>query len=437
MTTMRHQALDTLACPDCDLQQSVPPLLPGASARCARCRVTIARNPVDPIGRPLALSVAAAVVFLIANTTPLMGLSAVGREASTTILGGAQEMWTRGSEITAVIVAFCAVIAPGAYIAFMLAVLLGARRTPAPRWVGQLLRMAALVQPWSMSEVMLLGILVALIKIAHLATVIPGIGLYAVGLLVVLLAIAASIFEPRAIWSRVVWADGSLPPDLRPRRAGQGGSVPTDAWVSVHPGLASCTICGLLSRPAGPDQLGECPRCGAVLAARRHFSLQTTWALVIAAAILYVPANTFPVLVTTTFGSTESSTILQGVVFLYQEGSWVLALIVLVASVIVPLGKLVALGYLMITVQQGSLKSNHDRTRLYRLVEVIGRWSMLDVFVVAFIVALVQLDPLMSVAPGIGVMYFMVVVVLTMIAAHTFDPRLIWNPSEEGRSPHG
>jgi paraquat-inducible protein A len=436
MTAMHHQALDTIACPDCDLQQSIPPLLPGASARCARCRVTVARNPVDPIGRPLALSVAAAVVFLIANTTPLMGLSAVGREASTTILGGAQEMWTRGSEITAVIVAFCAVIAPGAFIAFMLAVLIGAKRTPAPRWVGRLLRMATLVQPWSMSEVMLLGILVALIKIAHLAQVIPGLGLYAVGLLVVLLAVTSSIFEPRAIWSRVVWADGTLPPDLRPRGEGAGDREPAAAWVSTRPELASCGTCGLLSRPAGPDQLGQCPRCGATLTKGHHFSIQTTWALVIAAAILFVPANAFPVLVTTTFGSTEPSTILEGVVFLYQDGSWVLALIVLVASVVVPLGKLAALAYLMITVQAGSIKSNHDRSRLYRLVELIGRWSMLDVFVVAFITALVQLDPLMSVAPGIGVMYFMAVVVLTMVAAHSFDPRLIWNPGATTRSAH-
>jgi paraquat-inducible protein A len=319
----------------------------------------------------------------------------------------------------------------------MLAVLLGAKRTPAPRWVGRLLRWAAVVLPWSMTEVMLLGILVALIKIAHLATVIPGIGLFAVGLLVVLLAVTSSIFEPRAIWNRVVWADGSLPPALRPPRAARGDRKPEASWVSAYPGLASCSACGLLSRPAAPDQLGECPRCGAALSTRHHFSLQTTWALVIAAAILFIPANAFPVLVTTTFGTTESSTILGGVVFLYKEGSWVLALIVLVASVVVPLGKLLALMYLMITVQRGSLKSNHDRTRLYRLVELIGRWSMLDVFVVAFIVALVQLDPLMSVAPGIGVMYFMVVVVLTMIAAHAFDPRLIWNPVAPPRSSHG
>ncbi len=425
-------APDTLACPDCDLQQSIPPLLPGGSARCARCRVTIARNPADPIDRPLALAFAAAAVFLIANLSPLMGLSAVGRESTTTILGGALEMWNRGSEITALSVAFCAVVAPGAFIAFMLAVLLAARHPPAPRWVGQLLRMAAVVQPWSMTEVMLLGILVALIKIAHLATVVPGIGLAGVALLVVLLAAISATFDTRTIWERVTWADGSLPPALRQAAPGRG------AAAHVHGARAvPCHACGLLSRPPASGQASRCPRCGSALAERHHFSIQTTWALVVASAIFFVPANAYPVLVTTTLGSTESSTILQGVVFLWSEGSWILALIVLVASVVVPLGKLVALGYLLITVQRGSAKSNHDRTRLYRLVEGIGRWSMLDVFVVAFVVALVQLDPLMSVAPGIGVLYFMAVVVLTMIAAHSFDPRLIWNPHAADRSAHG
>jgi paraquat-inducible protein A len=206
-----HTVLDAIACPDCDLQQSIPPLPPGGSARCARCRVTLARNPVDPILRPLALTVAAAIVYIVANTSPLMGLSAVGREATTSIIGGAMEMWSQGSTITAAAVAFCAVIAPGTFIAFMLVVLLAALRPPAPRWVGQMLRIATFVEPWSMSEVMLLGILVALIKIAQLATVIPGIGMYAVGLLVMLLAAIASTFDTHVIWTRVVWADGTVP----------------------------------------------------------------------------------------------------------------------------------------------------------------------------------------------------------------------------------
>jgi paraquat-inducible protein A len=227
-----HASLDTMACPDCDLQQSIPPLPAGGSARCARCKVIIARNPVDPIDRPLALTLAAAVVYIVANTMPLMALTAAGRESRTTIIGGAHEMWVQGSEITAAAVAFCAVIAPGAFIAFMLVVLLAARRPPAPRWVGTLMRMAALVEPWSMNEVMLLGILVALIKIAQLATVVPGIGMYAVGVLVVLLGVIASLFDPHSIWKRVVWADGTVPDAYATRRnvphsgSGQQRGVP-------------------------------------------------------------------------------------------------------------------------------------------------------------------------------------------------------------------
>jgi paraquat-inducible protein A len=148
---------------------------------------------------------------------------------------------------------------------------------------------------------------------------------------------------------------------------------------------------------------------------------------VIAAAICYIPANLLPVMNTTALGSTEPDTIIGGVVFLYTSGSWPLALIVLIASVMVPIGKLIALAYLLITVQRGVTGGERERTRLYRMVEIIGRWSMLDVFVDTFTVALVQLSPLMSVDPGMGVMFFAAVVVLTMIAAETFDPRLIWD----------
>ena len=204
------------------------------------------------------------------------------------------------------------------------------------------------------------------------------------------------------------------------------------ALTAAQEGLVSCETCKLLARPVHPDHPGHCPRCGAELEFRRAHSIQYTWALVIAAAICYIPANLLPVLNTTAFGSSEPDTIMGGVVFLYTSGSWPLALIVLVASVMVPLGKLIALAYLLITVQRGVPGGNRERTRLYRMVEFIGRWSMLDVFVDTFTVALVQLQPLMSVAPGPGVVFFAAVVVLTMIAADSFDPRLIWDSATDG-----
>jgi paraquat-inducible protein A len=202
--------VELIACPDCDLLQNIPELERGSKARCPRCGYTIATRLAEPIDLPLALTVTAAIALIVANTTPLMSLSVVGRYASTTIIGGAQEMWLQGEAITATIVAFCAVIAPAGYILFMLTLLLGARRSPAPAWVGEMLRGAEFMQPWSMMEVMILGILVALIKIAELATVEANVGMYAIGALVILFPAITVTFDPDEIWQRVEWADGSV-----------------------------------------------------------------------------------------------------------------------------------------------------------------------------------------------------------------------------------
>ena len=203
--------METVACPDCDLLQNIPELPPGGKARCSRCACTIATRMAEPIDLPLALTVTAAIAFIIANTASLMSLSAVGRHASTTIIGGAYDMWFQGETITAVIVAFCAVIAPAGYILFMLTVLLAVRRPPAPPWVSEMLRGAEFMRLWSMNEVMMLGILVALIKIAELASVEAGIGMYAVGALVILFPAIMANFDPDEIWQRVKWADSGAP----------------------------------------------------------------------------------------------------------------------------------------------------------------------------------------------------------------------------------
>lgn len=213
-----------MACPDCDLLQALPALAPGAKACCQRCGAVLARNPGVPKDLPLALTVAALITFLIANTVPLMDLSAVGRSASTTIAGGAYQMWMEDEAITGVLVAFCAVIAPGGYLLFMLTLLLGARRTPVPHWVSEMLRWASHFEVWSMLEVMMLGILVALVKIAELATVAAGIGMYAVGTLMILFPAIAVTFDAHDLWNRITWVDGGLPPD--PRDGGTMAQVP-------------------------------------------------------------------------------------------------------------------------------------------------------------------------------------------------------------------
>ncbi|MCM8611941.1 paraquat-inducible protein A [Accumulibacter sp.] len=202
-------------------------------------------------------------------------------------------------------------------------------------------------------------------------------------------------------------------------------------------GCAGCEVCGLVVRLPVPAGAAFCPRCGERLHSRLPASLERTWALTIAALLLYIPANLLPVMTTNTPLGAVSDTIMQGVVELWSPTSWPLAVVVFVASVTIPLGKLIALAYLLLTVQRGSVRSNGQRVRLYRLLKFIGRWSMLDVFVDTFVVALIQLQPLMWVEPGAGVLYFAAVVVVTMVAVNSFDPRLIWDLPQQEKHAHG
>jgi paraquat-inducible protein A len=197
--------------------------------------------------------------------------------------------------------------------------------------------------------------------------------------------------------------------------------------TAMRQGLHSCDGCGLLSRPARGDNEGRCPRCDAALAFRKPASFQRTWAYLIAAAICYLPANVLPVLTTTTTTGTNSDTILQGVVLLWSPTGWPLSVIVLVASIMIPSAKILTLMYLLVTAQRGSVENHEQHVRLYRMIEFIGRWSMVDVFVDTFTAALIQLQPLLSVEPGPGLLFFAAVVVLTMLAVESFDPRLIWD----------
>ena len=197
--------------------------------------------------------------------------------------------------------------------------------------------------------------------------------------------------------------------------------------AAMEHGLQSCHACGLPSRPAAGAAAGRCPRCDEDLHFRKPKSLERTLAYLIAAAVCYVPANLLPVMTTTTAGGSESDTIMQGVVLLWSPTGWPLSLIVLFASIMIPSAKILALFYLLITVKRGSIQNNAQRVRLYRTVGIIGRWSMVDVFVDTFTVSLIQLQPLMAVTPGPGLLFFAAVVVLTMLAVESFDPRLIWD----------
>jgi paraquat-inducible protein A len=211
--------------------------------------------------------------------------------------------------------------------------------------------------------------------------------------------------------------------------------VSAASGTAIAAACARCHDCGLLARlPAGGHAHAHCPRCGGPLHERKVRSLERTWALVIAAAVCYVPANVFPVMTVTSLGKRESDTIMSGVLYFLMHGDWPLALVIFTASVVVPLAKIAALVGLLTSVHRGSRWRPADRTRLYRATEMIGRWSMVDIYVVTILVALVRLGNLATIEAGMGAIFFGSVVVLTMLAAESFDPRLIWDRSHE-RSP--
>jgi paraquat-inducible protein A len=193
---------------------------------------------------------------------------------------------------------------------------------------------------------------------------------------------------------------------------------------AIDVGLAACATCELVVRTNG---IGSCPRCGEPVRIRKRHATTRTWAFLSAAAILYIPANTLVMMKTEQFPQHREDTILSGIAYLWSEGAWSLAILVFTASIVIPLVKIIALGVLLVTTGQHSAWHRRGRTMLYRVLEVAGHWSMLDVFVVALLTAVVQLGRFAKVAPGPGVVPFAGVVILTMLASSSFDPRAIWD----------
>jgi paraquat-inducible protein A len=191
-------------------------------------------------------------------------------------------------------------------------------------------------------------------------------------------------------------------------------------------GLATCHTCYKLADASHH----KCPRCGSGLHVRTDGSIQRTMALVITATILYIPANVLPIMNTSLLGNADPSTILGGVVLLIHHGSYPIAAVIFIASVMVPTGKLMSITWLCWSVSRGQKTSHRQRTTMYRITEFVGKWSMTDVFVVAILVALIQLGGLMSITAGPAAIAFGGVVVVTMVAAESFDPRLIWDTVE-------
>ena len=245
-----------------------------------------------------------------------------------------------------------------------------------------------------------------------MAQVEVGAAVYALGALTLAVAAADSALDHEAVWQGL---------ERKGTVAGREPGEPAGAPFG-------CDSCGLVSRATR-----ACPRCGAAARRRKPDSIARAWSLLIAAVLLYIPANTLPVMAYINLGRSQDATILGGVAELADQGMWPLAALVFFASITVPLLKIVGLGWLLITTGRGARSGLRQRTRLYRIVDSVGRWSMIDVFMISILTALVRMGRLVSVDPGPAAVAFCAVVILTILAAASFDPRLMWDAA--GRNP--
>jgi paraquat-inducible protein A len=409
---------DLISCHDCGVLHRRRPVRPREKARCVRCRSVLYRGIHSDASRMAAITLGAVFTFLIAQFFPIVELEVGGYSSSATLLGAIRVLWTEQMQLVAAVVFLFTILLPAVELGALLYVTLSLRGGQRPPGFDHLLRAVGLARRWGMTEVLMIGILITIVKMTSLAQVVVQPGLFAFGALTLMLAIVVS-FDPKILWNIGEHLPG-------PRRPAQ------QAVRDANAPLLACHTCGLVE----PARHRHCARCGTRLHRRHPDSVGRTWAFLLAATILYIPANLLPVMYTHSLFGKEDDTIISGVVFFWTSGSPALAAIIFIASIVVPVLKLAALALLAWTAQRRSRWRPMQRTVLYRIVEFVGRWSMLDIFVITLTVALVRFQSLAVITAGPGAMAFCAVVVLTMIAALQFDPRLIWDPVESHGEKH-
>jgi paraquat-inducible protein A len=370
--------------------QLLPPSAAGQKSECARCLKILAGSATGRIGAPLALSFAALLLLVPATIAPLLLVTTYGADREAWLHSTVEAMWRDGFASLGVLIAVFAIALPYAFLGLLIWVLGNLHWQTGTR-VGSAFRWAKHLRPWVMIEVFLIGSFVSYSRIKT-------------GILVL---IALIQLDERTVWET-----------LRPQRRDPSRAPGRDETVA-------CIICDLIVRKENDGK--ACPRCAATLHSRKPQSIQRTAAFVIAGYLLYIPANTLPVLTTVQFGREDHNTILSGVIELVHNDLVPLAVIVFMASIVLPLVKLFGLTWMLVATRARSSRFLVTRTRLYRTIDTIGRWSNIDIFSVAMLVAVLQFGSLTAVHSGPGLVAFAAVVILTMLATAVFDSRLMWD----------
>lgn len=395
-------------CRHCGLFCRLVPRQPGLVAECPRCGCTLWRMRRAHMSFPLACAIAGALFYCFALMAPFLDIQTYGLFAQAKLETGPVRLTDAGWGLAGALVFIVTLIVPGVKLGIVIVTIAGSQIGIPKKLLRSIFRWYAPLSPWAMIDVYLLGFLVAYTRLAGMFTVHLDTALYAlIGLMVAMSATDASI-DQEMVWRGL---DESNPNEPQPEADAIG-----------------CECCGEVNNI--PDG-GLCRRCDAPLHQRKRASISRAWAYTIAAAFLYVPANIYPFMNLTSMAQTQSYTLLGGIIEFFQLGMWPLALLVLFASITIPLMKLAGMALMLISAQRGSTRFLHGRTVAYKVIDFIGRWSMIDVFMVSILVALVHFGQLANVTANMGSICFAGVVVLTMFAVNAFDPRLMWDHYKE------
>lgn len=410
MTTAAHSKY-TLSCPDCDLLISANVPEEDHCHHCPRCGKNVIKGSSNSIFQSLILTLTALILYIPAVFMPLLTLKSVGLQDSGSILDSIIIIWQDGYYLMSFATAMSTVAFPLLLFSSLLAVSLALHLNTRPPWLAKVFRFYSHIEEWSMSEVYLLGIIIALIKMKDMGDIHYDTGFFFF-ILVVLVAMKTHCVVNKYVFWEAIKASKPL-------------HLTKQSTTARIQNLLLCHDCHSLQ----PLQLEgrDCPRCSAKLHSRKKNSFSRTSAFVFTAFLMLFPANILPIMRVDFLGSVTLSTILDGIIYFFQHDSFFIGLVILIASILVPVYKVVGISILLISIYLK--RENHLRQKavMFRCIAFIGRWSMLDIFVIALLAALVNFGFFSSVSAAHAATYFCGVVILTMCAAITFDPRLLWD----------
>jgi paraquat-inducible protein A len=428
-------------CPSCDLLleevQPAPAHTPTYTSThtpvCPRCLRRLHRKRPDSIRRTLVLSLTGLLLYLPANFAPLLTFNILGAATSSSLFQSTLSMFDQGEYLVGILVVLTGLICPFMTLSLLFGVSAGLFLGWQQRWMKVFLHWYHHLTEWAMTDIYLIAVFITIIKMNHAAAIGYHLGFFCFISLVATTVAAQASLDQSLFWKKLDRSKADERPRIPAKTAARTGS---------EAGLLFCQSCHKITLLPPRDQQKNqrknqkeqmsCPRCGERLHLRKENSIDRSWALITTALLLTLPANLLPIMSVSSLGNVSKSTIIDGIIHFFQEGSYGIGLVILTASVLVPLFKIIGMSLILISIHNKWTTWLRHKALMFRFIQFVGRWSMLDIFVIALLCSLVRFGSLSSVDTAPAALYFSAVVLCTMFAAISFDPRLLWDSGDQG-----